>query len=146
MATMHLYKPACSDIPPPKPRGRRAGEAPRAPSAAAGWPGARSASKERKQLERFLQLHGLCLQDSAMSYRYVWLSPRAVTRSWHPGLLQESWAQGGTRALLGVGWQLLGCLGEFLNFSEHCEDWDDLECSWMCVTCSVKTLNLRFLF
>lgn len=64
---MHLYKPACADIPPPKPgppRGRRVSRGPRAHGPAAGWPGARSPSAERKQLERFLHLHGLSLHDS----------------------------------------------------------------------------------
>ncbi|XP_041323581.1 voltage-gated potassium channel subunit beta-1-like [Pyrgilauda ruficollis] len=62
---MHLYKAACADMPRPRAGGRRAGETPRARSAAPGWPRPRSPRSQGKQLERFLQLHGLGTSDSA---------------------------------------------------------------------------------
>ncbi|KAJ7420359.1 voltage-gated potassium channel subunit beta-1-like protein [Willisornis vidua] len=45
-------------------RGRKESGAPRAQCPAAGWPGTPSPTTERKQLERFLHLHGLSLQDT----------------------------------------------------------------------------------
>ncbi|KAM6258200.1 voltage-gated potassium channel subunit beta-1 isoform 2-T2 [Porphyrio hochstetteri] len=81
---MHLYKPACADIPPHKPslqkpsetllRGKKHSVAPRACPPATGWPGTLSPAAELKQLEKFLHLHGLSLQDTVraetgMKYR-----------------------------------------------------------------------------
>ncbi|KAJ7398407.1 voltage-gated potassium channel subunit beta-1-like protein [Pitangus sulphuratus] len=87
---MHLYKPACPEMPPPRPgaakaaevvpRARAARGAPRPQGPAAGWPRPRSPGTERKELERFLHRHGLSLQDTTrartgMKYRCFLSSP-----------------------------------------------------------------------
>uniref|UniRef100_A0A8C6K3Y7 Voltage-gated potassium channel subunit beta-1 n=1 Tax=Melopsittacus undulatus TaxID=13146 RepID=A0A8C6K3Y7_MELUD len=81
---MHLYKPACTDIPPHKPslqkpseallKGKKQSAGPRACPPAVGWPGKLSQATELKQLEKFLHLHGLSLQETVraetgMKYR-----------------------------------------------------------------------------
>ncbi|XP_021251748.1 voltage-gated potassium channel subunit beta-1 isoform X1 [Numida meleagris] len=79
---MHLYKPSCADIPPHKPALQKAGEAllrGKKPSAAprdhpAAGAGRASGASERRQLERFLLVHGLSLHESVraqagMAYR-----------------------------------------------------------------------------
>lgn len=87
--TMHLYKPACADIPLHKPslqkpsevllKGKKQSVVPRASPPAVGWPGKLSPAAELKQLEKFLHLHGLSLQETVraktgMKYRYYCMS------------------------------------------------------------------------
>lgn len=80
---MHLYKPSCADIPTHKPALQKASEAPlrgKKPSVAprdhpTAGAGRASGASERRQLERFLHLHGLSLRESVqaqagMVYRY----------------------------------------------------------------------------
>lgn len=91
--TMHLYKPSCADIPPHKPslqkpseallKGKKQSAVPRACPPAAGWPGKLSRAAELKQLEKFLHLHGLSLQETVqaktgMKYRYFCVSRAGV--------------------------------------------------------------------
>lgn len=80
-----MYKPSCADIPPHKPslqkpseallKGKKQSVVPRARPPAVGWPGKLSRDAELKQLEKFLHLHGLSLQETVraetgMKYRY----------------------------------------------------------------------------
>lgn len=80
---MHLYKPSCANIPPHKPALQKASEAPlrgKKPSTAPrdhpiAGAGRASGASERRQLERFLHVHGLSLHESVqaqagMVYRY----------------------------------------------------------------------------
>ncbi|XP_057172017.1 voltage-gated potassium channel subunit beta-1 isoform X3 [Ursus arctos] len=81
---MHLYKPACADIPSPKlglPKSsesalkcRRHLAVTKPPPQAACWPGRPSGAAERKFLEKFLRVHGISLQETTraetgMAYR-----------------------------------------------------------------------------
>ena len=83
---MHLYKPACADIPSPKlglPRSsesalkcRRHAVVSKPPPQAACWPVRPSGAAERKHLEKFLRVHGNSLQETTraetgMPYRYL---------------------------------------------------------------------------
>lgn len=83
--TMHLYKPACADIPPHKPslqkpseallKGKKPSVVPKICPPLCGWAGKASGAAELKQLEKFLHVHGLSLQDTVraetgMKYRY----------------------------------------------------------------------------
>lgn len=93
---MHLYKPACADIPSPKlglPKSselalkcRRHIAVAKRPPQAACWPGKPSGAAEQKYLETFLRVHGLSLQETTraetgMAYRYllVTVSPNQGT-------------------------------------------------------------------
>ncbi|XP_047730412.1 voltage-gated potassium channel subunit beta-1 isoform X3 [Prionailurus viverrinus] len=81
---MHLYKPACADIPSPKlglPKSsesalkcRRHIAVTKPPPQAACWPVRPSGAAERKYLEKFLRVHGISLQETTraetgMAYR-----------------------------------------------------------------------------
>lgn len=83
---MHLYKPACADIPSPKlglPKSsesalkcRRHLAVTKPPPQAACWPVRPSGAAERKYLEKFLRVHGISLQETTkaetgMAYRYL---------------------------------------------------------------------------
>lgn len=82
---MHLYKPACADIPSPKlglPKSSdsalkcRRHIAVTKPPRAACWPVRPSGAAEQKYLEKFLRVHGVSLQETTraetgMAYRYV---------------------------------------------------------------------------
>ena len=83
---MHLYKPACADIPSPKlglPKSsesalkcRRHLAVTKPPPQAACWPVRPSGAVERKYLEKFLRVHGISLQETTraetgMAYRYL---------------------------------------------------------------------------
>lgn len=83
---MHLYKPACADIPSPKlglPKSsesalkcRRHLAVTKPPPQAACWPVRPSGAAERKYLEKFLRAHGISLQETTraetgMPYRYL---------------------------------------------------------------------------
>ena len=83
---MHLYKPACADIPSPKlglPKSsesalkcRRHLAVTKPPPQAACWPVRPSGAVERKYLEKFLRVHGISLQETiraetGMPYRYL---------------------------------------------------------------------------
>ena len=94
---MHLYKPSCADIPPHKPslqkpseallKGKKPSVVPRACPPAAGWSAKLSPAAELKQLEKFLHLHGLSLQETVraetgMKYRYSCTSLDGVLGGW----------------------------------------------------------------
>ncbi|XP_013048485.2 voltage-gated potassium channel subunit beta-1 isoform X2 [Anser cygnoides] len=81
---MHLYKPACADIPPHKPslqkpseallKGKKPSVVPRICPPVSVWAGKASGAAELKQLEKFLHVHGLSLQETVraetgMKYR-----------------------------------------------------------------------------
>lgn len=83
---MHLYKPACADIPSPKlglPKSsesalkcRRHLAVTKPPPQAVCWPVRPSGAVERKYLEKFLRVHGISLQETTraetgMTYRYL---------------------------------------------------------------------------
>nr|XP_009666860.1 PREDICTED: voltage-gated potassium channel subunit beta-1-like [Struthio camelus australis] len=91
---MHLYKPACTDIPPHKPglpkpseallKGKKQSATPKPCPPAARWAGRASGAAERKDLERFLHVHGLSLQstvkaETGMKYRYGCLGESGLT-------------------------------------------------------------------
>lgn len=82
---MHLYKPACADIPSSKlglPKSsesalkcRRHIAVAKPPPQAACWPARPSGAAERKYLEKFLRVHGVSLKETTraetgMPYRY----------------------------------------------------------------------------
>lgn len=83
---MHLYKPACADIPSPKLGLPKCGElalkcrrhlaVSKPPPQAACGPVGRSGAAERRCLEKFLHVHGISLQETTrvetgMAYRYL---------------------------------------------------------------------------
>lgn len=82
---MHLYKPACADIPSPKlglPKSsdsalkcRRHLTVTKTQPQAVCWPVRPSGAAERRYLEKFLRVHGVSLQETTkaqtgMVYRY----------------------------------------------------------------------------
>lgn len=86
---MHLYKPACADIPSSKlglPKSsesalkcRRHLAVTKPPPQVACWPARPSGAAERKFLEKFLRVHGISLQETTraetgMAYRYLRLT------------------------------------------------------------------------
>ncbi|XP_025070666.1 voltage-gated potassium channel subunit beta-1 isoform X4 [Alligator sinensis] len=74
---MHLYKPPCTDIPLHKPNMQKSSEAPlkgkrqitvpKICPPATCWGGKLSGAVELKQLEKFLHMHGLSLQETVKS-------------------------------------------------------------------------------
>ena len=83
---MHLYKPACADIPSPKLALPKASESAlkcrrhlavsKPPPQAACWPVRPSGAAEWKYLEKFLRVHGISLKETTraetgMAYRYL---------------------------------------------------------------------------
>nr|KAF6382320.1 hypothetical protein mPipKuh1_006990 [Pipistrellus kuhlii] len=81
---MHLYKPACADIPSPKlglpkssdsaPKCRRHMVVTKPPLGEACWPARPSGAAEWKHLEKFLRVHGISLRETTraetgMAYR-----------------------------------------------------------------------------
>lgn len=107
--TMHLYKPACADIPPHKPslqkpseallKGKKPSVVPKICPPLCGWAGKASGAAELKQLEKFLHVHGLSLQDTVraetgMKYRYQGCRGAAWGGSAKPAGRSPWWVSG----------------------------------------------------
>lgn len=136
---MHLYKPACADIPPHKPslqkpseallKGKKPSVVPKICPPLCGWAGKASGAAELKQLEKFLHVHGLSLQDTVraetgMKYRYrgcrgaAWGGRPNLQDALPGGCLAASWS------LCAPPGRLLkpsgaGCLRGFSQLAEH---------------------------
>lgn len=125
---MHLYKPACADIPPHKPslqkpseallKGKKPSVVPRICPPVSGWAGKASGATELKQLEKFLHVHGLSLQETVraetgMKYRY-WGVPR-VSAWWGSAKTAgcSSWQTSGNGKA--VSWSLCAPPGGLLK-------------------------------